>query len=164
MRWGELRRAAEALVERFKEKQVEECVFWPGVIGEGRGRLWVNGRLWLATRWIWTQVNGAIPENMQLCHVCDTPSCINPSHLFVGTQKDNIQDMMKKGRGQWQVDPKAFSEARLRGEEVHTAKLTEKDVVDIRKDFRTQKEIASDYKVDRTQISRIKRNKTWRHI
>lgn len=51
-----------------------------------------------AHRHAWALTNGPIPAKMCVCHTCDTPACINPSHLFLGTHKDNMQDMGRKGR------------------------------------------------------------------
>ena len=52
----------------------------------------------LAHRIAWELVFKYIPEGMQVLHSCDNPGCVRPSHLFLGTQKDNMVDMMKKGR------------------------------------------------------------------
>lgn len=52
----------------------------------------------LAHRWAWELLRGPIPAGMFLCHKCDVRNCVNPDHLFVGTQQDNVNDMWKKGR------------------------------------------------------------------
>jgi len=96
---------------------------------------------------------GPIPSRQFVLHSCDTPHCVNPSHLFLGTQQDNIDDMNSKGR--------AIS---AKGEDQNTAKLTEEDVHAIRADERMQREIAVDYGVHQSQISMIKARKTWSHI
>jgi hypothetical protein len=54
--------------------------------------------MYFAHRWQWVKFNGKIPDDMNVCHHCDNPSCINPDHLFLGTDRDNIRDMMEKGR------------------------------------------------------------------
>ena len=65
--------------------------------------------------------NGPIPDGMYVCHTCDIPHCVNPSHLFLGTQFDNMRDMVAKGRN-----------VNLKGEAHGRAKVTEDDVRDIR--------------------------------
>lgn len=58
-----------------------------------------------AHRRSWEMVNGPIPEGMHCLHRCDTPACVNPAHLFLGTQADNMQDKSRKGRavGQYKL-------------------------------------------------------------
>jgi len=57
-----------------------------------------RGTVECAHRVAWTVTNGLIPKKMNVLHHCDVPSCCNPAHLFLGSQKDNVQDMMSKGR------------------------------------------------------------------
>ena len=66
---------------------------------EGYARARYNGRLQLHHRVVWTEHNGLIPKGMCICHHCDNPPCINIDHLFLGTHKENMEDMARKGRG-----------------------------------------------------------------
>jgi HNH endonuclease len=81
-----------------------KCWIWqasckPKRYGEkGYGEVWWNGRRHLAHRVKWQLHYGEIPDEIQCCHHCDVPSCINPDHLFLGTPADNIADMFAKGR------------------------------------------------------------------
>ena len=58
-----------------------------------------------AARFSWVIHNGPIPDGLLVCHTCDNRMCTNPEHLFLGTNKDNQQDMIRKGRGHWQRNP-----------------------------------------------------------
>lgn len=81
-----------------------ECWPWPGVPeSNGYARTTFQGvRKWSVHRLSWHLFRGAIPDGSIVCHKCDTPNCTNPRHLFIGTQKDNIADMIRKGRAAWQ--------------------------------------------------------------
>lgn len=104
---------------------------------------------------------GEIPNGMMVCHHCDTPACVNPEHLFLGTAKDNTQDMIKKGRNiQRYIDRS--------GKNNGHAKLTEEDIQNIRalygsKKF-THRSLAKKFNVSRTNIGSIVNNNLWQHV
>ncbi len=101
------------LQERFikKIKYKNDCWLWSGVKDRnGYGCFYVkeqNGKYThkrkYAHRISYEIYNGEFDKNMFVCHTCDTPSCVNPKHLFLGTPRDNFQDMFKKGR--WKKPP-----------------------------------------------------------
>jgi hypothetical protein len=98
-----------------------------------------------AHRLSWVFHRGPIPPGMVICHRCDTPACINPDHLFVGTQSDNIRDCMRKGR-KWPVH----------GDYNGHAKITDVDALAIMADNRTHTAIAEAYGLHQSTVSRIK--------
>lgn len=78
-----------------------ECGCWDWVgtrTAKGYGAFHVKGEYWRAHRYSWVLANGPIPNNLFVCHKCDMPSCVNPEHLFLGTNDDNMADMRLKGR------------------------------------------------------------------
>jgi len=78
------------------------CWLWSGTrFTTGYGLIRHQGKLWKAHRLIWTFVNGPIRPRIHCCHHCDNPLCVNPNHLFLGTNRDNQQDKARKGR-HWQ--------------------------------------------------------------
>lgn len=132
----------------------ENCIEFKGSKDEaGYGLKTVNGKTRRVTRLVWEHYNGEIPPKMFVCHTCDNPSCINPFHLFLGTNSDNMKDMYAKGRGN-----NFFKDKNpLR-------KLTKEQVAEIKNLLAngiTQQEIANMFKVDRTLISQIKLGKIW---
>lgn len=100
---------------------------------------------------------GPIPDKMHVLHRCDNPSCVNPSHLFLGTNFDNVADRVAKGRS-----------GALRGEGSPVSKLTADQVSDIRARYGGKRgeiiALATEFGVDRTNIAYILKRKTWRHI
>lgn len=130
------------------------CWLWThGAFNDGYGSVWINGRDLRTNRAMWKAVHGSIPKGMLVLHKCDTPMCCNPDHLFLGTQKDNIVDMYRKGRG---VDN--------RGEKHGMSKLTNSDVVQIKSmitEGRAHKEIAHHFGVTRSAIYLIATGQRW---
>lgn len=96
---------------------------------------------------------GPVPRGALVLHRCDTPLCINPAHLFLGSVRDNALDMVRKGRGH-----------KLRGVAIKQARLSEAQVVEIAADTRRYDDIAADYGVSETAVRDIKSKRTWRHI
>jgi hypothetical protein len=98
---------------------------------------------------------GEIPTGICVLHKCDNPSCVNPEHLFLGTQADNQHDRKNKGR-------------QAKGEANGRAKLTEQDVRDIRYLYKTvdisQTGLANKYGVSQYSISQVVLNKKWKHV
>jgi hypothetical protein len=87
-------------IERFSIPEPNSgCWLWTGSpVGIGYGRIRANGRHWLAHRASWRVHRGRIPRGRCVLHRCDTPACVNPDHLFLGSLKDNAQDALRKGR------------------------------------------------------------------
>lgn len=94
---------ADQFWERVEPEPNSGCWLWTGpfVLG-GYGTFSVSSRRMVgAHRFAYAEVYGPIPEGMLVCHRCDVKPCVNPDHLFLGTQRDNMQDMVRKGRN-WQ--------------------------------------------------------------
>lgn len=156
----------KTLAERFWEKVdvrgEDECWEWKASkIKNGYGRIGVGGKLKLAHRVSWEMANGAIPDNNNyhgtcILHKCDNPSCVNPNHLFTGTQKDNINDAVNKGRAE---------RIKSKGEANISAKLTYKNARQIREVYNmgvaSYRVLAIMYGVTRSTIAKIVTNKTW---
>lgn len=92
------------LATRFEAKIEPEpntgCWLWVASVNAcGYGTIGVHGKSVLAHRVAWTLYRGEIPVGMCVLHICDTPPCVNPAHLFLGTPRDNAVDRQKKGRG-----------------------------------------------------------------
>lgn len=142
--------------ERFDLSYIPEpnsgCWLWLGTVVSrmGYGQFQIDGQLHYAHRASWLLHNGSISEGRFILHRCDNPSCVNPSHLFEGTHKDNMRDMALKGRAKVR-----------RGEEGTLAKLTWADVNQIRESSRPQRALAAQYGVSQSTIGRAMRKETF---
>jgi hypothetical protein len=144
---------SQADIDRFKSKyEIVESGCW-----EWTGALYQNGygmacyrrgtrKTFLAHRISWSIFNSApIPDRMMVCHTCDNRKCVNPSHLYVGTGKDNNSDTVNRNRGNRKV-----------GNQCSWAKISESQVVEILQSNEKQVLLAKRYNVDQSTISQIK--------
>lgn len=79
---------------------MNDCILWKGAIHSSGRYGWrgYKGKSMFAHRAAWIEKNGPIPDGLYVCHKCDNGFCINPDHLFLGTQADNMRDCKEKGR------------------------------------------------------------------
>lgn len=151
----------------FVNKDTESgCWLWGGTkFTRGYGRISISGtsKSIGAHRASWQLHFGEIPQGMLICHKCDTPECVNPAHLFLGTNNDNMQDKVRKNRQARGL--RVF--APMPGEANGSAILTENQVEDIRERYARNETIASIaryWTMSESQIRRIVRRESWKHI
>lgn len=140
-------------------RKTRSCWYWTGATRDGYGlfSLAVGSRN--AHRFSWHIHNGPIPKGVQVLHRCDNRLCVNPAHLFLGTLYDNMADRNAKSR-------------QARGETSGRAKLTEKQVKELRKmregidyiGWGRAKEIASQYAVSPMTLQGIWAARSWKHL
>lgn len=136
-------------------KKTSACWLWQrSTDTHGYGQFYIGKKKHVAHRFSWTVMRGAIPSGLCVLHRCDNPPCVNPQHLFLGTQADNIHDMLAKGR---------MRSYFCAGEKNHSAKLTAAQVAEIRKrrGLQTQRETGAEFGVTRKTIGRIQRMEGW---
>ena len=130
-----------------KVKKGDNCWEWLGAKARGNyGDFKVNKKNILAHRFSYQINKGKISKGLYILHTCDNPSCVNPEHLWQGTQLENMRDCHNKGRG-------------ARGKKIWNYKLKKVQVNEIRKKYNkgkiTQRELAKQYNVDSSHISNI---------
>lgn len=142
--------------ERFEEKcqPIPELGCWAWTHfkrPDGYGEMTYKGRARYAQKVAWDLFRGPIPKNLHVLHTCDNRWCVNPDHLFLGTNRDNVNDKLAKGRQPW-------------GSQIHQSKLTKEQVLSILNDARTQRAIAEDYNICQQTVSQIKRRQSWQRL
>lgn len=146
---------------RAKIDRTDSCWLWTGGKnthgstrrgGYGMGR--ALGKRWRIHRLVWTVAYGVIPDGTKVLHTCDVRHCCNPRHLFLGSNQDNSDDMVAKGRSS-------------RGDRNARSKLTEADVRELHRlagAGATRQALVSQFKISRTQVYNILHYKKWSHI
>lgn len=131
---------------------IDECWSWKRSIGaDGYGKFCDQYKTFHASRWAYLNFWGAVPCGQHVCHTCDNRACVNPNHLFAASQKENIQDAVRKGR-------------MAHGESNGNTSLKASDVVDIRQryfDGETQSAIAKEYGMTRGGVWRLVHGLNW---
>lgn len=150
---GPTNESAQSKIERMSMPEPNSgCWLWLGASSPiGHGSVAVFGKVKRAHRVSWEVYRGPIPQGMCVCHKCDNPYCVNPDHLFLGTQTDNLRDMKQKRRH-------AF------GSKNGMARLTPEKIIAIRADKRKPRFIAADYGISANHVWQIKSRARWGHI
>ena len=133
------------------------CWEWTGTRSNGYGFMWIAAgkpRV-LAHRFSYELHHGPVPAGFNVCHTCDNPWCVNPAHLFAGTDKDNMRDMIAKGRDHHPP---------LQGEANGSAKLNAIQVRKIRQLKMTARQLADRFGVSKQLIDAIRQRRLWAHI
>lgn len=158
--------------DKVDKKGVDDCWEWLGGKTGDYGQFWFEGKMVLSHRMSYALHNDALNEIIKhknnyhednssfvcVLHKCDNGRCCNPNHLFVGTNKDNIEDKVNKNRGQ-----------RMRGSLNGNSKLVESDIKYIRKMYKPRQNgglsaFAEKYNISITQVWEIVKGTTWAHI
>ncbi len=146
------------------------CWLWVGPKRAQYGGWTFNKRTKYAHRAAWQLFCGCIPHSLWVLHKCDNKFCVNPKHLFLGTQCDNIADMVSKGRNSWSPkgNPSSLKHdgwAEFWAGKIRSNKLTPKQVEEIRASYVprlvTRKDLAIKYGVSVSAISKIIDGLSW---
>lgn len=150
-----------SLSEKLAEKTIRQgaCLIWTGMKDHhGYGMVKLAGRMQRAHRLMYGVHHGEIPDGLVVMHSCDNPSCVEISHLSAGTQRDNIDDMVEKGRSR-----------RLLGEMNPKSKFTRDQISEIRRRFIKYDRVhgaapmAREFSVSKTAILDVIHRKNWSH-
>lgn len=132
------------------------CHIWKGASNKlGYGVVRYRGKRWATHRLAWKLANNKNPGKMFVLHSCDNPRCVNPKHLSIGTQLDNVRDCISKGRRPVN---------RVIGSSNARTKLTPSLVKLIRKSKESRRKLGKEIGVDQATIRAVVYRRTWRHV
>lgn len=146
----------QSLEDRFwlNVQKTSDCWLWTGTKTTlGYGQIGVNNKMIYAHRYSLGLHLGSMPK-LHVLHSCDNSSCVNPEHLREGTQQDNVNDAVRRNRN-------------ARGESHGSAKLSNKDVLTIRKKLKQgqlHKVIAKEFGVTKATVTGINTRRYWKHL
>lgn len=147
--------AADAILKNASPEPNTGCWLWAGGSGRaGSGRISLRKTEVFAHRLSYEAFVGAIPVGRLVCHKCDTPACVNPEHLFLGTQSENMSDAARKGRTTIGV---RNAMARVTDDDVRSIRVA-------RREGYTLREIAAQFGISEANACLIATGKTWKHV
>ncbi len=155
----------ERILDRCSPEPMSGCWLWmKSVCKDGYGKFSINDKCIRAHRAAWILFRGPIPDELCVCHKCDNPACINPHHLFLGTNPENTADKIRKGRQPRGEKAWTYGKTFCRGELSGKALLTNSEAREVR-DLRVYgiptKEIAAIYGISKNTVQRIWRGQRY---
>lgn len=143
--------------ERFwsKVEKGPDCWVWKEQMRHGYGSFSIDAKYYQAHRIAYLLTRGPIPPGMFVCHACDNPACVNPAHLWLGTNSDNMADMARKRRAR-------------HGQAHRATKLTEEQVRELLVLAQTgsyrHRDLARQFGVARSTVTKLINGTTWIHF
>lgn len=148
------------MIDRFykyiKKNEQTECWEWIGANTRRYGIFWDGKRYGGAHRISYKYFVGEIKNKLQVCHSCDNSLCVNPKHLFLGTQSDNIKDCVSKGR--------LNRTERARGEKSGRAVLSEELAMYVLKSNKQTIELSKEIGISFSTLSSLRTGRSWKHL
>jgi hypothetical protein len=139
----------QRMIKSCKLRKATGCWIWQAACNVyGYGAVRIAGKTKAVHRLAYELANGVTLVGKVVMHSCDTPSCCNPEHLILGSHADNVKDKQEKGR-------------QLRGSQIGNSKLSEDDVLAVRRDSGTNQKIADSFNISTASVSRIKNRVDW---
>jgi hypothetical protein len=164
----------DRLLLRCDYDEVRGCLLWGGYTHPRApyGRLTVDGTHYRTHRLAWALLGGPPAGDLNTLHTCDEPRCVNPAHLYLGTQKDNVRDMVVRGRQNCPTGDRSSSrrhpDSRPRGEAQGSSKLTDAQVVEIRSRYAaggvSTRALGREFSVHPTTIFHVVKGDAWSHV
>jgi hypothetical protein len=150
------RHYTERFFDHIGQKTQNGCIPWMAALDkDGYGGIWSEEGQLVAHRVAYEIAYGNPPKNLLVLHKCDNPSCVNPSHLFLGSHDENMKDMKNKSR-------------QSKGEKQHCAKMTKDKVELIRyryaNESTSQAKLAAEFGISQVLVSQIVLRRIWKHI
>lgn len=136
---------------QFYENEIGCLICTSHSTWKGYPLLSINNKATRMSRFIYEECFGLIPEGLYICHTCDNPGCINPAHLYAGTNLDNVKDKIERGH-------------HLYGEQHPCAKLTEIDIIKIRQSNQNINQLSQEFAVSKAHIWKIRSKRKWKHL
>ena len=150
---------ADFLLSRIEPDTNGGCWLWAGTINAGGYGYTSRG---MAHRLSYKTFVGDVPDDILVCHTCDVRACINPAHLWLGTHKDNSDDMMRKQRGAWHSKKPEHLAYWHDGDKNPSSKLNSRKAEEIRASAESKRDLAAKYGVSVSTIERVLARSIWR--